>query len=435
MQLTIRRGTHEIGGSCIEIENKDTRIVIDIGMPIVTEDGNRFDIQNYKDISGQEMVEKKILPDIKGFYNWDTTNKKIDGLLISHSHSDHYGFYNYLREDIQYYLGEGTRRIIDFDSLIFGSKKVIGTYTTFQHGDSLNIGSFTIKPFLMDHSAFDAYAFLIESEGKKILYSGDFREHGRKASVFQRFLKTAPEDVDVLLLEGTLIDQQDSKTKTETEVEQDIIKIAQETPGMVLVVQSAHNVDRIVSFYRAAIQTNRVFLIDVYTANFLNVLKGLAKIPDPLNGFKKIKVFYPHYLTDRLAKGDKEKLLYRFRPYKISREEISANPGNFIMMVRPTMIFDLSHIEGLDGAKVIYSMWHGYLEDKQMKRFQDFMNTKNMSMIQLHTGGHANIETLKKVVNRVKPKVIIPIHTFSPEKYRDEFSNVQTLSDGEEYSI
>lgn len=65
MQIIIHRGTHEIGGSCVEIKNKDTRIVIDIGMPIVTEDGKRFDIQNYKDLSGQEMVEKKILPDIK----------------------------------------------------------------------------------------------------------------------------------------------------------------------------------------------------------------------------------------------------------------------------------------------------------------------------------------------------------------------------------
>jgi ribonuclease J len=435
MQIIIHRGTHEIGGSCVEIENKETRIVIDIGMPIVTEDGKRFDIQNYKDLSGQEMVDKKILPDIKGFYSWDTTNKKIDALLISHAHSDHYGFYNYLREDIQYFLGEGTRRIIDFDSLIFGSKKVIGKYTIFQHGDSLHIGSFTAKPFLMDHSAFDAYAFLIESEGKKILYSGDFREHGRKGSVFQRFLKTAPENVDALLLEGTVIGQQDKKTKTETEVERDIIKISQETLGMVLVIQSTHNVDRIVSFYKAAIKANRVFLVDVYTANFLNILNGLAKIPDPLSGFDKVKVFYPYYLTDRLSRGNKEKLLYRFKPYKISKAEISANPGNFIMMVRPTMILDLSHIEGLDGATVIYSMWHGYLEDNRMKRFQDYMHTRNMSMIQLHTGGHANIDTLKKAVDRLKPKVIIPIHTFYPEQYRNIFSNVQTLSDGKEINI
>ena len=79
MQIIIHRGTHEIGGSCVEIESKDTRIVIDIGMPIVTEDGKRFDIQNYKDLSDQEMVDKKILQVSK-----DSTtghdNKRIGGL-------------------------------------------------------------------------------------------------------------------------------------------------------------------------------------------------------------------------------------------------------------------------------------------------------------------------------------------------------------------
>ena len=30
------------------------------------------------------------------------------------------------------------------------------------------IGDFTIKPYLMDHSGFDSYAFLIKAEGKGI---------------------------------------------------------------------------------------------------------------------------------------------------------------------------------------------------------------------------------------------------------------------------
>ena len=36
----------------------------------------------------------------------------------------------------------------------------------------------------MDHSAFDAYAFLVEAEGRSLFYSGDFRIHGRKQRVF-----------------------------------------------------------------------------------------------------------------------------------------------------------------------------------------------------------------------------------------------------------
>jgi len=35
MRLTIHRGTHEIGGSSVELATAKTRIVIDVGMPIV----------------------------------------------------------------------------------------------------------------------------------------------------------------------------------------------------------------------------------------------------------------------------------------------------------------------------------------------------------------------------------------------------------------
>ncbi len=35
MDLTIHRGTHEIGGSCVELATENTRILIDVGLPLV----------------------------------------------------------------------------------------------------------------------------------------------------------------------------------------------------------------------------------------------------------------------------------------------------------------------------------------------------------------------------------------------------------------
>jgi ribonuclease J len=34
MRVCIHRGTHEIGGTCIEIEAQHKRIVLDIGLPV-----------------------------------------------------------------------------------------------------------------------------------------------------------------------------------------------------------------------------------------------------------------------------------------------------------------------------------------------------------------------------------------------------------------
>jgi hypothetical protein len=37
--------------------------------------------------------------------------------------------------------------------------------------------------------ATDAYAFLIEAEGKRLLYSGDLRSHGRKGQLFDNLIQ------------------------------------------------------------------------------------------------------------------------------------------------------------------------------------------------------------------------------------------------------
>ena len=54
----------------------------------------------------------------------------------------------------------------------------------------------------------------------------------------------------------------------------------------------------------------------------------------------------------------------------------------------------------------------------------------------LHTSGHAEIATLKKVVKKLKPGRIIPIHTFYPDKYSGLFNRkIVQVSDGEVFVV
>lgn len=62
MRFIIHRGTKEIGGSCVEIWTDNTRIVIDIGMPLVEKDGSEFDFTKYQKLSLNELINKGILP-------------------------------------------------------------------------------------------------------------------------------------------------------------------------------------------------------------------------------------------------------------------------------------------------------------------------------------------------------------------------------------
>jgi len=80
-------------------------------------------------------------------------------------------------------------------------------------------------------------------------------------------------------------------------------------------------------------------------------------------------------------------------------------------------------------------MWEGYLKEHSMGRFLQFAKKHRMKMIAIHTSGHADIETLKAFVNNMKPKKIIPIHTFKPEYYPSLFHNVISALDGVEIII
>ena len=42
MKVIIQRGTHEIGGSCVELQARGKSLLLDMGMPLVNDDGTRF---------------------------------------------------------------------------------------------------------------------------------------------------------------------------------------------------------------------------------------------------------------------------------------------------------------------------------------------------------------------------------------------------------
>lgn len=185
MKFRIYRGTKEIGGSCVEVWTETTRILLDFGMPLVERDGKEFDFRKYKKINIPELIEYGVLPDIKGLYN--ENEKLIDGVIISHPHQDHYGLGNFINKKVKLYLGEATHKIIEINSLFTPQEIIIENANYFEKEKNFQIGDFSIIPYWADHSAFDAYSFLVEAEGKSIFYSGDFRNHGRKAKVFKWF--------------------------------------------------------------------------------------------------------------------------------------------------------------------------------------------------------------------------------------------------------
>ena len=429
MKFKIHRGAKEIGGSCVEVWTENTRILLDFGMPLVDEKGDDFNFYPYKDLTQQELIHEGILHNIEGLY--PDSDKLIDGIVISHAHQDHIGLLGYVNTEIKYYLGEATHEIIKLGNDFHQKDIQLKHFFHFEKAKTFDVGDISITPYWNDHSAFDAYSFLLEANGKTIFYSGDFRSHGRKAKAFEWFIRNAPQNVDYLLLEGTTIGSSDEPFKTEDELEQEFATLFKNSDCINYISTSSQNIDRLVSIYRACLESGKTLVIDIYTANVLNTLSEFANLPTPLKNFKQINVIFPNKLTTNLVKRNLEHLVYKFTGSKITTTTISENPSNYVVIVRPSMKIDLQKIT-VDKGNLIYSMWDGYKKKPYTMKFLDWLESKNFTVIDIHTSGHADTPTLKRMVEAIKPKYIVPIHTFEGDNYKDIFDYpVVRLKDGE----
>ena len=199
MQVCIHRGTKEIGGTCIEIESGGQRIVLDVGLPLYVVDSDALP-----------------LPSVSGF---EAPDVSLLGVIISHPHQDHYGLAYRLPSETRCLIGEAARSILLAADVFTPAGASFENVTLLKDREPITLGPFTITPFLVDHSAYDAYAILVEAEGKRLFYSGDLRAHGRKGRLFERLVHDPPGSVDVLIMEGTTIGRQAQAFPTEAALE------------------------------------------------------------------------------------------------------------------------------------------------------------------------------------------------------------------------
>ena len=437
MNLTIHRGTHEIGGNCVEVCSGQTRIIIDLGMPLADpkDKKKKFDNFSIRRKTVGQLLEEGILPPVKGLYDGMADGKSVDAFLLSHPHQDHYGLCKFIRQNVPVYLSEDAARILGVSDVFLPTQ--FGNYDQkifLKDRMSVNIGGMKITPYLVDHSGYGAMAFLVEAEGKKIFYSGDFRGHGRKKSLFDKFLESRPSSVNTLLMEGTMIERTQEDVDTEQQLEIKIVKEARKYPGMKLVLCSGQNIDRLVTFYRAAKRSGAIFILDLYMANVLHEL-GRKSMPIPSNGFKDVKVLFTKHFMKKLEQKKMPDWYKRWRPYEISPAALRRLGGNVFVIYRERSQPELEAAGILPKSVLFYSQWSGYMAEQSFKPTEVFCKKYGVEILQMHTSGHATVEDLKRFAEALDPQTLIPMHTFGADKFHELFKNVKELNDEEAFIV
>lgn len=444
MQLIIHRGTHEIGGTCVEVISRKTRLLLDFGMPLANENGGEIDERIFTDGSDDELIQKKWLYPIKGLYRGSTP--AIDAILVSHSHKDHYGYLKFAHSDIPIYMSEGAENLIAALNVFLRPecRFVLPAIRHVWHKKAFDIGDFRITPYLVDHSAFDAMAYhIVEKEtGQSLFYTGDFRASGWKRKLFDRFIARPPKGVDCLLMEGTMIARECGKYPREEDVLEEMIRILRETDKkIVFACCSGQNIDRIVTFYKAIRRTRSLLVLDPYTACMLAAVKN-DRNRIPQMDWQSIRVLIANYFgrgdiyVNKINQSQFRKLLYPLAKAKLRPRNFGALKGKALVLMRSAMIPAIEQIPEIEGAALVYSQWSGYYEkEKGNGPLKKFIRRHGLKLTHVHTSGHAVVEDLKRFANALRPEILIPIHTFEPKRYKDLYPNICLLNDREVLDI
>ena len=405
MTLTIHRGTHEIGGSCVEIRTDKAKILIDLGMPL-----------DYDKHTTEEQTQIR-----SDAAEWC---KGVDALFLSHAHTDHYGFLGLLPQDTPIYATEETFAMLALDGILGDDPTEYLEKRPLTSGQSCEVAEIKITAYIVDHSAYGACAFLIECDGKRILYSGDIRLHGVKGVLY----KNLPKDIDYLLLEGTNI-LRAKNNPTEREIENQFVEAFNDAPDALhLVWCSAKNIDRICALFRACIRCGKTLAIDPYTANVLAAVTQLnPKIPTVVT-VEQMKVYFPNRLTKRLTERNQERYIYSLNPKrnKVSYDDFARSPERYVMLVRPTVLAYLQRIKA-PHIRLVKSIWDGYWGEPNIERFRSWVEEHCEQVKDIHSSGHADTKSLQRIVEHIRPQTIIPIHTDSPSSFGKIFSESHIL--------
>ena len=226
--------------------------------------------------------------------------------------------------------------------------------------------------------------------------------------------------VDVLITEGTNLsnDKIRKRNLTEKELEKKGIEILEGNNRPIFVLMAATNIDRIVTFYKIANATKRLFLLDTYAGLITDTVGG--NIPNPRT-FSNVRMF--------LTNQNKYKILENYPKNKIGRKGIVNS--NFMMCIRSSMkqyLENRSKEFSFEGCVLFYSMWEGYKKQENMKEFLKFMEEKGVKIISLHTSGHADEKDFYKLIKKVKPKIIAPVHTENSEWFK-RYENCEVICD------
>jgi ribonuclease J len=400
----------------------------------------------------------------------------VDALLISHAHIDHFGCAGFLDLDIPFVSTPMTAALIkamndcgradpgaecayctmkapgmDRRTVISGKGSYVARdfFLTERHGNGFDdfwarskgktkglepgelgdLGSLDleIKTMEVDHSIYGATAYAVETPAGWVVYSGDIRLHGSYGEKTRKFMSDAKAlSPAALIIEGTRANRDDVHFQlSEADVANKCRAAAEDVEGLMIADFSARNFERLDAFIEIAQGTGRSLVVTVKDAYFLDAMR----LVDGVDRLSKVLVYGELKSRGSKVKDSVEEQIGRL----VDPMEISMHPWEHILCFSSYDMGNLLDIRP-KGGRYIYSSSEAHSEDQvfdfvrlhrwiarfgmEVRGFQEKDGGVTFES-GYHASGHASADDLAKVVEMIDADLVIPVHTFRPEFFKE----------------
>lgn len=323
-----------------------------------------------------------------------------------------------------------------------GTRNLEGVALTSCGGQEVKIGNLLVKRWPVDHSIPGAAAFGVCTPEGWVIYTGDLRLHGRHAEHTRAFIREAARlEPLVLISEGT--HPATTVPVTEEEVYAHAAQAVSRANGLVVADFGPRNVERLLSFLQVARDAGRRLAVTLKDAYLLEVLHaaGEPAVPDPFTE-ESLALYVEAKGTRSLwEKGLLARYQERCPERVISAGHVNRAQGDFVLCFSYYDIHELIDIQPRGGT-YIYSSSEAFNEEMHvdLDRLRRWIRLFDLQLVGdpgdregqgrepgFHASGHIHGPGLVKMVEAIKPKVLIPVHSEERAFFEQQFGGKVTL--------
>jgi ribonuclease J len=379
-------GLGEVGRNMTLLEYENKILIIDMGFRMPEEDMPGIDFI----VPNTEYLNKR--------------KKDILGAVFTHGHYDHIGAIPYLgkkifKKNLKLFASPLTKGIILKRQEEFSDQPRLNVEEV-RNGSKIRLDPFKIEFFRQNHNIPDNLGLFIETPVGNILHTSDFKFDQNPVNElptdFEKLKSIAKRKILLLMSDSTGAEEE-GHSLSEKEISENLEKILEKARGRVIAATFASLINRIQQIITISEKCKRKVCLEGYSMRTnIEISQILGYIKAKKGTFINARDIknYPDSKVTILctgAQGEERAALMR----------IATKEHRLLRIKRgDTVIFSSSVIPGNERSVQI-------IKDEILRQGAKVYHYK---MMDIHAGGHAKKEELKKMIEIMNPKFFIPNH-------------------------